>query len=323
MRIGLLSNLSAGRNSSELGRLLHSLEGHRDISHVETSAAGAVPEALAELANEDVELLVVNGGDGTLSYALSEILGEGAFGGRVPLLAVLRGGRTNMTALDLGTNRDSVRAMAGLIECVQNGGGVRDVVVRPVLRVQYGRDSASNSTTRYGMFFGAGVIHRGIELVQRTFAKHRQGVFGASIVSAVLLARMAILGDSQGVLAPDKIGILADGMALDRTESALVMATSLDRLFLRMRPFWGEGAGGVHLTAVAANAPGFARALPGILAGRPGERVNEENGYLSRNADRVHLRMDCGFTVDGELVDPAPDRIVSLSAHDRLQFVRI
>ena len=74
---------------------------------------------------------------------------------------------------------------------------------------------------------------------------------------------------------------------------------------------------------IAANAPGFAGALPGILAGRPGTRVNEENGYLSRNADRVYLRMDCGFTVDGELVDPSPDRIVSLSANDRIRFVRI
>ena len=184
MRIGLLSNLSAGRNHREVGRLLHSLEGLKDFSHVETSAAGAVPEALAELARQDVELLVVNGGDGTLSYALSEILGEGAFGGRVPLLAVLRGGRTNMTALDLGSSRGSVRAMLGLIVRAGNGDLYRDVVERPVLRVEYDSNSGPNSRTRYGMFFGAGVIQRGIELVHRRFRKDRQGVFGAAIVSA-------------------------------------------------------------------------------------------------------------------------------------------
>ena len=318
MRIGLLNNLSAGQNHTQVGRLLNSLQGYKEVSHVETSAAGAVPDALAELARQDVELLVVNGGDGTLASALSEILGEGAFEGRVPMLAVLRGGRTNMTALDLGTSRNSVRAMAGLMESVRRGAVCRDIVERSVLRVEYG----PNGSLRYGMFFGAGVIHRGIDLVHRTFRKDRQGVLGASIVSAALLARMA-LGDSKGVLTPDKIGILVDGMPVDRAESALVMATSLDRLFLRMRPFWGEGAGGVRLTSVAARAPGFARALLGILAGRPDDRVSEENGYLSRNADRVHLRMDCGFTVDGELVDPALNRIVSLSANDRLQFVRI
>ena len=207
MRIGLLNNLSAGQNHTQVGRLLNSLQGYKEVSHVETSAAGAVPEALAELARQDVELLVVNGGDGTLVSALSEILGEGAFEGRVPMLAVLRGGRTNMTALDLGTSRNSVRAMAGLMESVRRGSVCRDIVERSVLRVEYG----PNGSLRYGMFFGAGVIHRGIDLVHRTFRKDRQGLLGASIVSAALLARMAILGDSKGVLTPDKIGILVDG----------------------------------------------------------------------------------------------------------------
>ena len=318
MRIGLLSNLSAGRNHTQVGRLLNSIEGHKDVSHVETSAAGVVPEALAELARQDVELLVVNGGDGTLACALGEILGEGAFEGRVPLLALLPGGRTNMTAHDLGTSRDPVRAMASLIARARSGEVVRDIVERSALRVEYGPYAG----VRYGMFFGAGVIHRGIDLVQRLFSKQRQGVFGASIVLAGLLARTAVLGESQGVVNPDQIGILADGMPVDRGESALVMATSLDRLFLRMRPFWGTGPGGVKLTSISAGAQGFARALPGILAGRPGDRVHEAKGYLSRNADRVHLRMDCGFTVDGELIPPMPDRIVSLSANDTLRFVR-
>jgi hypothetical protein len=318
MRIGLLNNLRAGRNQARVGRLLDCIHGHREVSHVETSAVGAVPEALAELARQDVELLVVNGGDGTLAYALGEILGERAFEGRVPLLAVLRGGRTNMTALDLGTKRDPVRAMAGLIERAQRGEIYRNTIERPVLRVECG----PNFGPRYGMFFGAGAIHRGIDLVHRMFPKERQGVFAASILTATLLARMALLGDSQGVLTPDKIGIMADATPIDRGESALVMATSLDRLFLRMRPFWGSGPGGVRLTSIAAQPPGFARALPGILAGRPGNGVGEPEGYVSRNASRVALRMDCGFTVDGELVAPSPDRIVSLSADDTVQFVR-
>ena len=48
----------------------------------------------------------------------------------------------------------------------------------------------------------------------------------------------------------------------------------------------------------------------------------ERNGYVSRNAQRVDLRMDCGFTVDGELEAPVADRIVSLTADTRVPFVR-
>jgi hypothetical protein len=319
MRIGLLNNLFSGRNDTQVARLLSHLGGRRDIAHVETSSAEAVPEALSELERQGVELLVVNGGDGTLQHVLTEILGGDGFEGRVPLLAVLRGGRTNMTALDLGTGRDPVRAMARLIEAARKGDVQRRVLERRVLRVQYG----PMREVRYGMFFGAGVIHRGIELVHRVFPKGRsQGVFGAAAVTGTLLARMALLGDSGGVLTPDKVSILLDRSPADRGESSLVMATSLDRLFLRMRPFWGGGPGGVRFTSIAADADRIGRALPGILAGRPAKRVDERSGYTSRNARRVDLRMSCGFTVDGELVEPAGDRIVSITADDVVRFVR-
>jgi len=318
MRIGLLNNLRAGRNRKGVARLLKLLSDHPEVAHVETSSARAVPEALWELARQDVELLVVNGGDGTISHAFGEILGEGAFDGRIPDVAVLRGGRTNMTALDLGSRRDPVRAMAELLKAARSGSLDDRRLERPVLRVQYG----PGIQTRYGMFVGAGVVHRGIELVHRLIPTERQGVLGASLITATLLARMAILGESHGVLTPDKLGILVDRSRVDRGESCLVMASSLDRLFLRMRPFWGRGPGGVHFTSIAADAASFGRALPGILAGRPAEHVNERNGYTSRNARRVDLRMDCGFTVDGELVSPSPDRVVSITAHDVVRFVR-
>jgi diacylglycerol kinase (ATP) len=318
MRIGLLNNLRAGSNRKNVARLLKLISKHPEVAHVETSSARAVPEALWELARQDVELLVINGGDGTISHALGEILGEAAFDGRIPDIAVLRGGRTNMTALDLGSRRDPVRAMADLLEAARVGSLEDRTLERPVLRVQYG----PGIHTRYGMFVGAGVVHRGIELVHRVVPRNRQGVSGASLVTATLLARMAFLGESHGVLTPDKIGILVDRAQLERGESSLVMASSLDRLFLRMRPFWGRGPGGVRFTSIAADAGGFASALPGILAGRPPKHVNERNGYISRNAGRVDLRMDCGFTVDGELVRPSPDRVVSITANDVLRFVR-
>jgi hypothetical protein len=318
MRIGLLNNLRAGRNRNRVAKLLHFLGDHPEVAHVETSNAQAVPDALWELADQDVELLVVNGGDGTLSYALTEILGGGAFGGRVPHVAVLRGGRTNMSALDLGSDRDPERSMMRLLWAARTGKIHERIIDRPVLRVQYG----PGVNLRYGMFFGAGVIHRGIELVQSRFEKERQGVLGTSLVTAALLARRALLGQREGVLEPDKIQILVDGTPVERGESTVAMATSLDRLILGLRPFWGSGEGNVRFTSIASSARGLARALPGILAGRPGPQVEEHNGYLSRNADRVDLRLDCGFTVDGELVAPSAERIVSLTSDDRIPFVR-
>jgi hypothetical protein len=50
--------------------------------------------------------------------------------------------------------------------------------------------------------------------------------------------------------------------------------------------------------------------------------VTPENGYTSRNVEHAELRMSCGFTVDGELWQPDPDRSIALSAERVVHFVR-
>jgi hypothetical protein len=130
------------------------------------------------------------------------------------------------------------------------------------------------------------------------------------------------MGENDGILLPDKVQVLLDGEPMERGEFYLMMASSLSRLFARMRPFWGTGPGGVHFTSLASNSHRLARSLPGILRGRPLDHVSEENGYTSRNLDRVQMRLDCGFTVDGELFDPEPGRIIELTADRTVRFVR-
>ena len=101
-----------------------------------------------------------------------------------------------------------------------------------------------------------------------------------------------------------------------------MMATTLDRLFLRMNPFWGEGKGGVRFTAISSQVERFARATPSLLRGAPPAFATPENGYVSARPDRTDLRFGCGFTVDGEIFEPQPDESVVVEADERIQFVR-
>jgi hypothetical protein len=316
LRIGLLNNLQAGSNKDQVWRLLQLLREYPEVLHVETDSAGAVPEALSDLSRQEVDLLVVNGGDGTLAYALTEILEQRVFGDRVPRIAVLRGGRTNMTALDLGCGRDPVRSLEGLISAARNDQIEERIQRRDVLRCEYGDE------VRCGMFFGGGVIHRGVDLVHSTFPQGRaRGVFGSTVVVGGLLARLP-MSRGDGILASDKVQIMLDGQLVVPGEFTVFMASTLPRLFSRLRPFWGTGPGGVRFTAVASDATHLGRAIPGILTGRPGRYVLEENGYLSRNCKRAELRFDCGFTIDGEQADPRIGRTLSITAENNVRFVR-
>jgi len=321
LRIGVVNNLRAGRNAKGVARLLGFLRSHPEILHVETESAEVMPEALAELARQEVDLLAVNGGDGTLQYILTEILSHRIFGDTIPMIAPLRGGRTNMSALDLGARRDPIRGLTEILDAVRDGRLAERVDPRNVLRVEYG----IRREVTYGMFFGVGTIHRAIELNHRLFDGERtrkiEGVPGATLVTAGLLGRM-LTGDTSGILAPDKLQILLDGEMVPQGEFYLAIATSLTRLFARMRPFWGHGPGGVRFTTMASGAERVGRAVPGILRGKPQAFVTPENGYTSRNVDLAELRLNCGFTVDGELWDPEPGRTVSVTADSVIPFVR-
>jgi hypothetical protein len=319
VRIGLLNNLRAGRSADRVSEVLQFLKGHPDVVTVETDSAHAVPEALSELARQEVELLAINGGDGTVQHALTEILGHRAFEDRVPLVAPLRGGRTNMSALDLGAHRNPVKGMAGLIASAREGTLSERTMPRHVLRAEYGTDRKFI----YGMFFGGGMIYKAIELNHRLFKQNArsQGVVGATMVTGGLMAR-AFMGQTDGILEANKVQMLLDGEPVASGEYRMIISTSLHRLFAGMRPFWGEGSGGVRLTAITSTAHRLPTAAAGILRGKPRPFATEEAGYLSRNVKRAEMRFDCGFTVDGELVRAEPGLSVSLTADDRVQFVR-
>ena len=316
MRIGIVNNLRAGRGGPRISRMLEFLAQYPEIAHVETDCAEGLSAAIDYIADRGVELLVINGGDGTLQHVLTELLAKEVFDSR-PLVAPLCGGRTNMSALDFGCRRDPVRGLAELIESVRDGTVHERIVDRPVLRIEYD----NGRRVEYGMFFGAGVIQRAINLVHRTLPTGGQGAIGAGLVTAILAARAAF-SQKEGIIRPDKIEALVDGEPVMQNEFTLLIASSLRRRFLRLNPFWGEGAGAIRFTSVSSDAEGLARAAPGILRGRPHRGIVPERGYTSVNAESVALRFDCGFTVDGETIPARPDETARIGADRRITFIR-
>lgn len=313
VRIGVLTNLRAGGRNRSAHRVRSEAGRHDGVLHRETAGSAMVPDAVAEFADRGVNLLVVNGGDGTLQRALTQIL-AGQPDWR-PRIAPLRSGRTNMVALDLGASRDPAQALAGLVRASREGSLEARVTPRPVLRLE-----CMDEPVAYGMFFGAGAICRAIALTHRSFPKGRaQGVLGSSVVTGTLLAQV-VGGRRDGVLTPDKVELTLDGRGIGAESYVAVLATTLERLFLRMRPFWGEGAGPVRLTTLASGTKGFGRTLPRILRGLP--PAAETPGLDSRNAEDVRFRLDCDISLDGELFGPRPDRIVRLTAPEHVEFLR-
>ena len=324
MRLGLLSNCHAGLSRASPTALKQTLEDAPEVVHVTTRSSADVPEALACLARRGVTLLAVDGGDGTLQRVLTEVLAGSIFES-LPAIAPLPGGRTNMSATDIGSTAPPAAGLVALIRALRANTLERRVVKRPVLRVAFGL----GTSPQYGMFFGAGVIQRALAFKHRLYPKRRlQGLFGAGLFLGGALLRVAS-GSLTGIFAPDDIGLAFNhtGMATptDRLETEpfqLVMATTLKRLFLHLCPFWGTENAPLRFTAIAANAARSPVAVWKVLRGLSPPPFALDSGYCSHNVERLTLQMDCGFTIDGELFEPQPGRTLYLEADHRLRFIR-
>lgn len=324
VRIGVLSNLRAGGSGARAAKVREHLARYPEIVHVETSA----PNAVRELAEAGVEILVVNGGDGTLQRTLTEVLcptspfrktGDAR---ELPIIAPLRTGRTCMTAYDIGSPRDAREGVDRLVARNRSGRIADWLVHRASLRMTLEPDGVDC----WGTFFGVGAIYRGTLITHRIFPRGKaQGVFGSTMVTAALIAK-ALTGrapvDPSDPLTIDPMEVELDGDKLAADEFQLLMATTLHRLFAGIRPFWGKGPGGIRFTALRPGCFRRPQEIARLLRGRaPKHSRTPESLYVSRNVETVELTLDCGISLDGEMYVPRVGRRATLRADHRIRFL--
>jgi diacylglycerol kinase (ATP) len=317
LRIGVLHNPRSGANLAAAASMRHLFEAHPDIACRDASDPASIAQALREMAEHGVNAVAISGGDGTVNAVLNTVFAHNPFP-RLPLLALLRGGTANMTARDVGMQGRQDRAFRSLIDCASRGGDGLTVIERPVLRI----DPGAGREALYGMFFGAAAIAQGIEYYMREM--HTRGLRG-EIGTAVTLTRF-VIGMARGeraIVAPVPVTVAIDDEPPSFFDCAIMCVTTLQRLVLGLRPYWGEEAAPLHYASVRAGPRHWVKALPGLLRGRPNRYVTLANGYDSRNAQRLLLGTDSRFFVDGEMFSPTAGMPLVLAGGGTAGFIRL
>jgi hypothetical protein len=311
--IGVISNPYSHRNLRDLAAVREAVAQDSTVAHVELEHMSALPTALADFARRGIEQVVVNGGDGTVQGVMTALLNSHDFA-RTPDLALLPAGRTNLIAHDLGLKGRPVDGLTRLIT-----GAPLTAMDHPVLTLHPGGGAAA----LHGMFFGTAAFYRGTMLARAKY--HPRGATGRAVVglslASSLLRALIRRGGEDGIYRGDDMTLAIDDGAGRGGSFLLVMATTLDRLLLGVRPFWGHGPGALRLTTIDFPPARLARALVPMLRGRPRPWM-EAAGYRSRCANRVTIRGDCPMILDGQIVHPDPAEAAVLEADRRLRFLR-
>ena len=284
------------------------------LPFAEPASRTELREALRGFAAQGVNLLAVQGGDGTLREVLTAL--PETFSAAPPAIAVLAAGRTNLAAKVLGGAGTGEAALARLLDAAGRGALRRRLV--PVLEVARLGAGEDDGPLR-GLLFGAAAFAEGKRIADERL--HGRGIRAGPAVALALagVALRAGLDRRHPLRAGVPMAVAPDGRARREGHRFLLLATTLDRLMLGMRPFWGDGRGGVRWLDVEAPPRRLAAALWAGGRGRPAPWMAAA-GYLSGRAERLEVAMDRPFVLDGEVFEPGPGGAL-LSAPDRVAFV--
>jgi hypothetical protein len=319
-RIALLSNPKSTGNLAQLPRIRAYCADHPDIFHYEVEHAHQVGDALRTIARIRPKVLVINGGDGTVQAALTELYNGGHFGAAPPPVAVLPSGKTNLIALDLGAHGDPIAALERLIEIAQ-GDIAPYVVARELIAL---RNGENGDRPVIGMFLGgAGLADTMLYCRNKIYPLGLPNSFAHVITAIALLAKM-VLRVKANFLPPDpqplNVSLREEGDMISGRFSLLAV-TTLEKLLLSGE-LGGRREGVLKLLAIEEQPMSLIRGFAASLLGKLGR--SKVRGVHFEEANEITIEGDSSDVIlDGETFRAEVGSPINLKPAAPLSFVKL
>lgn len=188
-RMAIISNPLGGHNASKGMVAFEKLVAQEDVPHAKAATPDEVFKALTELAAHEPELLVINGGDGTVDLVLSLIRNQNIFKTE-PVLALFKGGTTNLIHRNIGLRDAPHKALQKIINDTTH------IIEHRPLKITY---TGHENEPLYGFFLGTGAITHAILKARETL--HRKGMkgpFSETLMLSMVLVRLALKRNLNG-----------------------------------------------------------------------------------------------------------------------------
>ena len=318
-RIALLSNPKSTGKLAQLPRIRAFCADHPDIFHYEVEKADQVGTALETIARVRPKMLVINGGDGTVQAALTELYNGGHFGTEPPPVAVLPSGKTNLIALDLGSQGDPIVALQKLMEIAQADLSPH-IVARELIALRCG---AGEQMPVIGMFLGgAGLADTMLYCREKIYPLGLPNGVSHAITALAMLAQL-LLRLKASFLPPNPTTVAVswrDSQSLSGRFSLLAV-TTLDKV-LMSGELTGRTRGALKLLAIEERPASMLRACFATLAGKLGH--SKMRGVHFEQSDEISIEGESSKVIlDGETFRAEIGSPIFLKLAHPLSFVRI
>ena len=320
-RIALLSNPKSTGNVAQLPRIRAYCADHPDVFHYEVEHADQIGQAMRTIARVRPKVLAINGGDGTVQAALTELHNGGHFGDSPPPVAVLPSGKTNLIAIDLGARGDPIATLERLIEMAQDD-LTPHIVARELIAL---RSGVEGGQPVLGMFLGgAGLADTMLYCRDKVYPLGLPNGMAHVITALALLMKM-LFRVKTGFLPPDPKPLdvlMRERGSMLSGRFSLLAVTTLEKLLLSSDVGGGARKGALKLLAIEQRPVSLMRAFAASLGGTLGHE--KMRGVHFEQADEITIQGDCSDVIlDGETFTAEIGRPIRLTPAQPLSFVKL
>lgn len=274
----------------------------------------ALPAMVADILAQGREHVFVEGGDGTIHGVLSAFMVQQPDVDKLPNFTLLPGGMTNLVAAHVGLKRPTAKKIRALTENPQG----QKIVEMPML----GAKAEGTDKAHYGFLLSTGALPAATRYCAEHV--HTKGIGGSAAVRNTLLKVLFGRGvEREIILNPTPLSLNL-GTALIEGDHIITVATTLPRLMIGLKPFWGAGDGKLMITHAGKDARNVVRNISRMLL--PGQSAAaaaklKRDGFQSWNVDTAHMRLTGEVVLDGEFL-PQTNAPISLFATKPLRFIK-
>src|SRR5438067_2112227 len=320
-RIALLSNPKSTGNLAQLPRIREYCAEHPDVFDYEVEHAHQIDKAIKIIARVRQKVLAINGGDGTVQAALTEIYNGGHFGDQPPPVAVLPSGKTNLIALDLGARGDPIETLERLIGLARSDDLALYPVARELIAVRHG-DGEGRPVI--GMFLGgAGLADAMLYCREKIYPLGLPNGLAHVIAAFAGMAKL-ILKAKASFLPPDTTPVsvsLSDNRTPLNGRFSLLLVTTLEKVLMSM-DLGSRRQGSLKFLAVEERPGSVLAAFFASVAGKLGR--SKVRGVHFEEADEITIESESSDVIlDGETFRAEAGRPINLKPAQPLSFVKL
>jgi len=309
--IGVITNPLSRKNQRNpgiVGQLGYVLGEKGDLQ--QPGDLDALDEVAARFHERGIDILCVNGGDGTIHKALTAL--KGVYGDApLPQVALLPGGTMNIIANSVGARGKPADVLHHVVRAYHADQPLR-TTPRSLLKI-----TSEGLDTQYGFLFGNGIIAGFLEAYyeggQPTPAKAAR-VLAHGVMSTMVNGKYV-----KRLLKPFRGTLTLDGKDWPEKEWTAVAVGTVEQLGLGFSPFRHVigNPGQMHVNGIGGSVIDLMWELPRTYRGAPLARPGNHDGACRELV--LQSETSQSFMIDGDF--HRGDREVTLAIADTIDFI--